>query len=396
MAADGERSALNTCPSTNPAAPADDGVEDAGIVLDLGVLEDNTLLDAGASANGDTGANAHVGAQLGGGVDVGGGVDEDRGHNVGAGRRELVAAGLGGLLEVEGVGGDGGASSLDLTPEVLSLVDVELLAVGHITQDILLEADDLVLLALIIIIIVGEDEAVLEVIGGGVRDEARGSVEAALNGRADGGEDSLSRKEIDTAINEVANARLGLLDVVQHTAGVGVGDDAAEVGGSLVAHAGTEDDGLGILLDEEAQHLIEGEGAADVSVEDKEALRAALEDGIAKVVETASGTERLVLAEVLDGDGGELLGGVLDEVAEDGLIVVANDVDLLDLLVRDAGDGAEAVPDDGVAGDLEEGLGDVEGEGAEAGASRRATDLGRVSGLEPIEGQTGGSEAIPG
>lgn len=396
MAAGGERSALNTCPSTDPAAPADDRVEDAGIVLDLGVLEDNTLLDAGASANGDTGTNAHVGAQLGGGVDIGGGVDEDRGHNVDAGCRELVAAGLGGLLEVEGVGGDGGASSLDLTPEVLSLVDVELLAVGHITQDILLEADDLVLLALIIIVVVGEDEAVLEVIGGGVRDEARGSIKAALNGRADGGEDGLSREEIDTAIDEVANARLGLLDVVQHTAGVGVGDDAAEVGGSLVAHAGTEDDGLGILLDEEAQHLIEGEGAADIGVEDKEALRAALEDGIAEVVETTSGTERLVLAEVLDGDGGELLGGVLDEVAEDRLIVVANDVDLLDLLVRDAGDGAEAVPDDGVTGDLEEGLGDVEGEGAEAGASRRATDLGRVSGLEPIEGQTRGSEAIPG
>ena len=94
------------------------------------------------------------------------------------------------------------------------------------------------------------------------------------------------------------------------------------------------------------------------------------------MVEAAGGAEGLVLAQVADGDLGELLGGVLDEVAEDGLVVVADDVDLLDLLVGDAGDGREAVPDDGVAGDFEEGLGDVEGEGAEAGASRGAADLG--------------------
>lgn len=45
---------------------------------------------------------------------------------------------------------------------------------------------------------------------------------------------------------------------------------------------------------------------------------------------------------------------LLDEVAEDGLVVVADDEDFLDL--GDFGDGGEAVGDDGVAGDFEEGL----------------------------------------
>lgn len=93
------------------------------------------------------------------------------------------------------------------------------------------------------------------------------------------------------------------------------------------------------------------------------------------MVQAASSAEGFILAEVLDGDGGELLCRVLDEVAEDGLVVVTDDVDLLDLLVGDAGDGAQAVPDDGVAGDFEEGFGDIEREGTEASSSGRAADL---------------------
>ena len=93
------------------------------------------------------------------------------------------------------------------------------------------------------------------------------------------------------------------------------------------------------------------------------------------MVEATSGAESLVLAKVFDSDSGELLGGILDEIAEDGFVVVSDDDNLLNLLVGYASDGGEAVPDDGVAGDLEKRLGDVEGERAEAGASRRATDL---------------------
>lgn len=93
------------------------------------------------------------------------------------------------------------------------------------------------------------------------------------------------------------------------------------------------------------------------------------------MVQTSGRAKSLVLPQVFDGDRWELLGRVLDEVAEDGLIVVANNVDLLNLLVGHTGNGREAVPDDGVAGNIEERLGDVERKGAETSASRGTTDL---------------------
>lgn len=376
VAADRGRGTLDTSPGTDAAAPADDGVEDTRIVLDLGVLEHNALLDTGTSANGDTGSDANVGAELGGRVDVGGRVDEDGGHDVGAGLSELFAAGLPSLLQVECVGGDGRASRLDLSPEVLGLVNKELLAIGHVTENVLLQTDNLVLLAFLVVLVTTlEYVAVLKVVGGGVGDQARRAVGTALDGRLDGGEDGFGGEEVDTAVDEVADVGFGFLDVMQDTAGVGVGDDATEVGGGIVADTGAQDDGLGILLVEELQHIVEGERAADIGVEDEQALGAALENDVAEVVETASGAEGLVLAQVLDGDGGELLGRVLDEVAENRFIVVSDNVDLLDLLVGDAVNGGEAVPDDGVAGNFEERLGDVKRERAETGSSRRATDL---------------------
>lgn len=256
VAPDGGGRALDAGPGAHAAAPADNRVQHAGVVLDLRVLEHDALLDTGARADVHARADADVGAELGRGVHLGRGVDEDGGHDVDAGVRELVAAGLGRLLQVECVGGDGRASRLDLTPKVLSLVDVKLLVVGHVAQDVLFETDDFVLLALVIIVVVGEDEAVFEVVGGGVGNEAGGSIEATLNGGANRGKNGLGGEEVDTAVDEVADARLGLLDVVQDSAGVGVGNDAAKVGRGLVTDASTKNHSLGVLLDEQAEHLV--------------------------------------------------------------------------------------------------------------------------------------------
>lgn len=343
-------------------------------MLDLGVLQHDALLDTGAGADNDAGSDADVGAELGGGVNVGGRVDEDGGDNVGACGGEFVAANLRGLLEIQRVGGHRRAGGLDLAPKVFGLVDEELLAVGHVAQNVLLEADDLLLV--LIVIVVGNSTGhgeVVQVVGRGVGDEAGRAIGAALDSRSNRREDGIGGEEVDTAVDQVADVRLGLLDIVKHSAGVGVGDDAAKVGGGVVADAGAEDDGLGVPLNEELEHLLQRERAADVGIEDKEALGAALEDGISEVVQTTSGAQRLVLAQISQVDAGELLGRVLDEVAEDGLVVVADDVDVLDLL--DAGNGREAVPDDGVAGDFEEGLGEVKRERAESRATRRAADL---------------------
>ena len=75
------------------------------------------------------------------------------------------------------------------------------------------------------------------------------------------------------------------------------------------------------------------------------------------MVESACRAQRLVLTKVADGAVGVCSTAVLDEVAEDALIVVANDEDFADL--GEFGDGGEAVGDDGVAGYLEQWLGRV-------------------------------------
>lgn len=90
---------------------------------------------------------------------------------------------------------------------------------------------------------------------------------------------------------------------------MGVGDNAAEVCGSVVTDAGTKNDSLCILLLEELEHLTQREGAADIGIKDEETLRATLENGISEVVETSSGAEGLVFAEVLDAELGELYTG---------------------------------------------------------------------------------------
>jgi hypothetical protein len=72
------------------------------------------------------------------------------------------------------------------------------------------------------------------------------------------------------------------------------------------------------------------------------------------VVETSSGAKSLVLAEILDLDVRELFGGIFDEVAEDTLVVVTYENNLLD--VWDFGDGLQTVPNDRVAGNIEQRL----------------------------------------
>jgi hypothetical protein len=135
--------------------------------------------------------------------------------------------------------------------------------------------------------------------------------------------------------------RLGLLDVVQDALAMGVADDAAKVGCSVVGHAGSQNHSLAIFLLEQTQHLLQRERTADIGIEDEEAVGAAFEDRIAEVVETTSGSECLVFAQVLHGDLWVCAGAVLNEVAEDCLIVVTNNEDLVDL--RQFGDRSEAV-----------------------------------------------------
>lgn len=80
----------------------------------------------------------------------------------------------------------------------------------------------------------------------------------------------------------------------------------------------------------------------------------ALENGITEVVQAACGAQGLVFPQILELDVGEVVGGFLDEVAENRLVVVADNEDLLDL--GDLCDSAEAVLYDGVSGNVEKRL----------------------------------------
>lgn len=69
------------------------------------------------------------------------------------------------------------------------------------------------------------------------------------------------------------------------------------------------------------------------------------------MVEASCRAQCLIFAKVADCNVGVGLGLVLDEVAEDGLLIVSYNEDFFDL--GDLGDSLETVFDDGVTRDLE-------------------------------------------
>ena len=256
VVSNGQCGALYTRPGADLAVPPDDSVHDARVVLDLAVLEDNRLFDAYTGTDGDARADGHVGAEFCSGIDMGAGVDVNGRDDVCGGGGELFGARLEGLEEVEGVSWDGGACGLDLTPEVLCFENEELARVGNVGENILLEADYEVRLVLVVVFALVEGG--LEVLRGGVGEQTW-SLGAALDGGANGREDAFCGEEVDTAVDEVGDVPLGLLDVVQDALGVGVRDNASKVGGRLVRDSCSQHHGLGVLVVEQPQHLLQRE-----------------------------------------------------------------------------------------------------------------------------------------
>lgn len=184
------------------------------------------------------------------------GVNEDGRNDVGRGSGELLGSVLPGLLEIQGVGGDGRASSLDLAPKVLGLVYKELLAIGHVAEDILLKADDGVAAVVVLVLVV--DKGIFEVLGTGVAGQA-GTVVAAFDRALDGGKDDIGAEQVDTAVDQVADVALRLLDIVQDALGVAVANNATEVCGGVIVDLCTQNNGLGVLLGVKLEHLVQRE-----------------------------------------------------------------------------------------------------------------------------------------
>lgn len=72
------------------------------------------------------------------------------------------------------------------------------------------------------------------------------------------------------------------------------------------------------------------------------------------MIQPAGGPQRRVLAQVLDGKLGELGGPLADVWREDGLLIVADQIDLFNR--GHFSDGGERVPNERVPRDVEEGL----------------------------------------
>jgi len=342
------RRAFDTRPRADTTAPADDRVEHTSIVTDLGVFEYDRLLYPRARAHDRTWTDTHVRAQLCSRVHVSSRMDENWWQDGSRRLRELLRLLLERFHEVERISRHRRPSSLDLAPEVLGLEHVELSAICQVPENVLLKTDDLILLPIIIVVVIPGRWEVLVVqrFRGRVADQPW-SIRATLNRALDARKDGLSREEIDTTINQVRNMRLRLLHIMQHPLAVRIRHNAPEIRRRLIRHPRPQYHRLGIFFLKHPEHLLQRKGAADIGIEHEEAVGAAFEDGVAEVVEAAGGTEGLVLAEVFDGDGGVGAAAVFDEVAEDGFVVVADDEDFADL--EDAGDGGEAVGDDGVA-----------------------------------------------
>lgn len=98
VACHGDWRSLDASPGAHPAAPADNRMHHARIVLNLCILQHDRVLDTSSSADDNTGTNGDVGAQLGGRVNGCGGVDVDGGHDRGGGRGEFFGLRLEGLL----------------------------------------------------------------------------------------------------------------------------------------------------------------------------------------------------------------------------------------------------------------------------------------------------------
>lgn len=141
---------------------ADDTVQRTAVLFQRRSFEDDGVLDSDAWADGHVGADGDVGADLGGGVDGGRGVDEGGCDDVGSGGGEEGWVGEFVVGEVEGSGSHRRAclarqlvniifikekdsrSGLDLSPEIVCLVDIHFPSGSQRHDHILLETKNLV------------------------------------------------------------------------------------------------------------------------------------------------------------------------------------------------------------------------------------------------------------
>ncbi|GMF45731.1 unnamed protein product [Phytophthora fragariaefolia] len=320
------RLAFDASPLADDRVPADDGKEHARVVLDSHALKDNRMGNSCSWSDSHACCDCHVRAQLRRRVHVGRGVDH---HIALDNRRQFPAsctqgAGVGEPepLHVELRARDSHARRLDLAPKVAELEQhtspphpeekesspsaPEVVEVAELREELL--------------------EVVLRVgLGAGL---AAQPLAADLVPHADDRVHERHVEEVDPAVDDVADERLGLLGPVQDLLAHGVGHEAAVLLGLVVEHALSQHGAGALVLEVEVHHLVEREGAAHVAVQHEEAGGAALEDLVAEEADAAGRAQRLVLAQVADGHV-EAAPDRVEEAREQALVVRADHEDLL-------------------------------------------------------------------
>lgn len=158
--------------------------------------------------------------------------------------------------------------SFDLAPEIMCLVDIHFPRSSQWHNHILLQAENLVRL----------DErvfpvpAVSRVALLGAAKDSRGASRLFIHGNLDDIKQGLV-KEIDPTVDNIRDPALGLFDIVDHLAGLWVGDDAAVLRGRLPFDVDAHDGAGAAVGGVQLEHLGKREGAADVNVADEDVLR---------------------------------------------------------------------------------------------------------------------------
>lgn len=249
------RRALDAGPGAQLAAPSNDGVQHARVVLDLDVLEDNGLLNPHTGTDHRAGTNGHIGTELRRWVHMCRWMNVDGGYDRGGWRCELLRLSLKGLLQVQRVGGHSGSRGLDLPPKVSRLMHKEPVAVGQVGEDVLLQTQNLRPLAVLIVL---RNEGRLEVLGRRVRNQS-GTCGPSFDRSPNGRENALCGEQVDTAIDQIRDVRFWLFNVVKYALRVGIRDDTAKVGGRFIADSCSQNYGFRIFVLEELQHLVQRE-----------------------------------------------------------------------------------------------------------------------------------------
>ncbi|KAJ8577696.1 hypothetical protein ON010_g1510 [Phytophthora cinnamomi] len=282
------RLAFDTGPLTDDRIPPNDGEEHARVILDGHALKNDRVGDSSSRSDSHACCDRHVGAQLGRRVHVGRRVHhhvalDNRGHlPTGCAQRTGICEPE--PLHVELRARDRHARRLDLAPKVSQLVQVEAIKKCHAPE---------------VVEVAKLREELLEVVlrvglGAGL---AAQPLAADLVADADDRVHERHVEEVDPAVDNITDERLGLLGPVQDLLAHGVGHEAAVLLGLVVEHALAQHGAGALVLEVEVHHLVEREGAAHVAVQHEEAGRVALQDLVAEEADAARRAQRLVLAQ---------------------------------------------------------------------------------------------------